>query len=553
MTDDRLSDFEQRLTAIERRLDIHPTPVVDPRPKDDPPTPLPGLPAASRNLPDAAHPPRATNILGWGGMAALVLATAYLIRLAIDAGWLTPARQVGLAAIVGLALILAGFALVTKYPHYASLFPAAGIVVLFLANYGAHLYHGLIGPLPALAGVMGISVAALALGHIFKGPFYALFAVVGSYTGPLLLPHMRAADPVDLMIYFSAWSVLFCWYATVAKQRQVYLLAAYLSFLSFDIVWRAGGGVHWNIAVIFQFIQLILFTVAAATYSVKNRAPLEQASARWHLPLLLLFYFLQYTILREHLPLWAPWIAFCSMGVLLVVYALAQSVLAVPTPASRWIVTVYSAVVLFHAGYLELISDRWRPLIGLVFLAGMGAYALSRPKPQVRAMWPLFAVAGLVLLHNYVRLVFGWELSEVPGHRVLLPLYAITLYAAYWLVRDHAEYANFTNVFLYMGHIGAMVGAIHLLKDRLAVSFVWGLLAVMCLVLALASGNKLLGRSALFVFAASAAKVWLFDLSGATPFVRIGCLVILGITLYIGGLLYQKMDVTQRPSLSHPS
>ena len=86
MTDDRLSDFEQRLTAIERRLDIHPTPVVAPRPQDDPPTPPSGPLAASRNLPDAAHPPRATNILGWGGMAALVLATAYLIRLAIDAG-----------------------------------------------------------------------------------------------------------------------------------------------------------------------------------------------------------------------------------------------------------------------------------------------------------------------------------------------------------------------------------------------------------------------------------------------------------------------------------
>lgn len=135
---------------------------------------------------------------------------------------------------------------------------------------------------------------------------------------------------------------------------------------------------------------------------------------------------------------------------------------------------------------------------------------------------------------------------------MLLPLYAIVLYAAYWLVREHAEYANFTNAFLYMGHIGAMVSAIHIFKDRLAVSFFWGLLAVMCLVLALSLGNKLLGRSALFVFAASAAKVWLFDLSGATPFVRIGCLVILGITLYVGGLLYQKMAVTEGPSLSHP-
>lgn len=415
MVVDRLSDLEQRLAAVERRLGIHAAPIGVPLHPDDPPMSMAGSTNVSSSLAHGEVPSRTTNILGWGGMAALVLATAYLIRLAIDAGWLTPARQVGLAAIIGFALILAGFALVSKYPHYASLLPAAGFVVLFLANYGAHLYHGLIGPVAAIAGVIAISVAALALGHIFKGPFYTLFAVVGSYTGPLLLPHMRAADPVDLMIYFSAWSVLFCWYATIAKQRQVYLLSAYLSFLSFDIVWRAGGSLHWHIAVLFQFMQLILFTVGAAMYSVKNRAPLERASAQWHLPLLLLFYFLQYTILREHLPFWAPWIAFCSMGVLLGVYTIAKTMLAIPTPASRWIVTVYSAVVLLHAGYLQLIPAHWRPLVGLLFIVAMGAYALSRPQTEVRAMWPLFAVAGLILLHNYVQLVFGWELDHVPA------------------------------------------------------------------------------------------------------------------------------------------
>ena len=34
-----------------------------------------------------------THVLGWTGATALVLAMAYLIRLAIDVGWLTPARR----------------------------------------------------------------------------------------------------------------------------------------------------------------------------------------------------------------------------------------------------------------------------------------------------------------------------------------------------------------------------------------------------------------------------------------------------------------------------
>src|SRR2546430_4222440 len=56
--------------------------------------------------------------------------------------------QVGLAAMFGMVLIGTGFVLREKYLRYASLLPACGIVVLFLTNYGAHLYHRIIGPLP---------------------------------------------------------------------------------------------------------------------------------------------------------------------------------------------------------------------------------------------------------------------------------------------------------------------------------------------------------------------------------------------------------------------
>jgi hypothetical protein len=101
-------------------------------------------------------------------MAAFVLASAYLIRLAIDADWLTPERQVGLAAMFGMVLIGIGFVLQEKYSRYASLLPACGIVVLFLTNYGAHLYHRIIGPLPATVGVVVIRRCKLISGSFFR-------------------------------------------------------------------------------------------------------------------------------------------------------------------------------------------------------------------------------------------------------------------------------------------------------------------------------------------------------------------------------------------------
>jgi uncharacterized membrane protein len=78
--------------------------------------------------------------LGWGGAVAFALAASYLIRLAIDTGWLTPVRQVAFAAIAGLVLIGTGFALRNFDRQYAGLLPAGGIAILFLSIYGGHLY-----------------------------------------------------------------------------------------------------------------------------------------------------------------------------------------------------------------------------------------------------------------------------------------------------------------------------------------------------------------------------------------------------------------------------
>jgi uncharacterized membrane protein len=113
------------------------------------------------------------------------------------------------------------------------------LVILFLADYGGHLYYSLITPLQATIGVVLICGVALALGRVFEGEFYPLVAVIGSYSAPVLLTTFHQ-NPLDLAIYFSAWSVLYCWYAIKVERRQVYLLAAYLALIVFDYAWRAG-------------------------------------------------------------------------------------------------------------------------------------------------------------------------------------------------------------------------------------------------------------------------------------------------------------------------
>ena len=75
-------------------------------------------------------------------------------------------------------------------------------------------------------------------------------------------------------------------------------------------------------------------------------------------------------------------------------------------------------------------------------------------------------------------------------------------------------------------------------------STAWGVLALSCLVLALWRRDRLLAQSSLLVFAATAGKVLLADLSGAQPLIRIISLVVLGTIFYAGGMLYQRVGPT---------
>lgn len=558
--EERLAQVEARLERIERLLPAMPaTQTADPASRAETPPAAGGQetvrpahadPAMTRRVMDPQYgiteSSRAggstlsvTQILGWTGATALVLAVAYLIRLALDAGWLTPERQLALAVLSGFALIGAGLKLRSADRQYASLLPAGGLVVLFLAIYGAHLYYQLIGVQMAAGAVFLTCLAALWLGRMFESEVYGLFAVVGSYSAPFLL-HTLAGSVVDLVIYFSAWSVLFCLYSIWIAVRRPYLLAAYLALLGFQFLWNQMAPDEWEAAFAFQTLQFAIFLAGAIAFSVRHRRPMRSQEAMAHLPLLLIFYALQYGLLERHIPSFAPWIALGSVAVLLVAHLVAKRVLGA-LPASSMLVGTYAALAVFHAGYMELLPAAFAPWVALLLLPALGLYVRTRGE-HASLLWPVRTLVLVIFVLNYQRVVVGTGLDDVPAHEVLALLYAASLYVAYVLVRRTPNLADFATVALYVGHVAMMSAAVQILDGRLAVSFAWGVVALACLALAFRTRDKLLGKSSLLIFAASAAKVMLFDLSHAAPLVRIGLLVVLGVTLYAGGWMYKKVD-----------
>ena len=543
-------DLESRIAAIESRLARlearfgQPAPAATQQaaaaPASPPPPRAAAAPAAAAREPG---PSLATSVLGWGGGIALVLAAAYLIRLGVDSGWLTPVRQVALASIAGLTLVVAGFVLRGLDRQYAGLLPAAGVAILFLSVYGAHLYYGFIGAKAAAAAVVAICALSLWLCRAFESDLYALFAVAGSYSAPFLLAGLRGSI-TDLVVYFSAWSAVFSVFAIWHGRRLIYLLALYLALPGFDLIWRQSASPEWVAAFSFQTVQFAIFGIATAVFSIRHDAPLEKGDAFAHLPPLLLFYFLQYGLLDKHLPAYAPWIAVASAALLALIYAGARVALQRPLPGGELILWSYLALVLFHAGYIEMVPRHWAPWVAFLLVPVLAVVSLRRGG-GVGGSWPLWVAVGLIFGVNYLRVIFDTDVQGVPARSLLAVAYAVLLYVGYLLSRGNL--GNVAVLALYAGHVSAMAAALHLVDQRIVQSVAWGVLALACLGLSLMQRDRALGQSSLLVFGATAAKVLLYDLSGAPPVARIVSLAVLGVTFYAGGMLYQRMLVAKQP------
>lgn len=159
--------------------------------------------APAEPLPDVPAPPPAPPgksleevlALNWGvwlGAGALLLAGLFLIRYAVEEGWLGPAARTTLAALLGLALIMAGEWLARRPPrgslpdHAPAALAAGGVSILFGAAYAAASLYAL---LPPILGFAAMALAALAglLLSLRRGQLVAAIGLVGAFASPMLV------------------------------------------------------------------------------------------------------------------------------------------------------------------------------------------------------------------------------------------------------------------------------------------------------------------------------------------------------------------------------
>jgi uncharacterized membrane protein len=554
--------LDARLAALERATPAtHPAPAPPPFAASPPAVPsLPQPPAAVR--PPVIEAPRgamprvisrgvpAALILGWAGAAALVLAAAYLVRLGIEYGWITPARQVLAAGVLGALMVAGGLALRLGDRPYASLLSAGGIAVLYVAVFAAHLYHHLIGAPGAIGLAVAVAFVSLVLHALHRSLVYVAFALAGSYATPLLVEGRGSV--VDLALYLALWDLVYCAYAVWTQRRLVVVIALYASLIVFDLAWMEIGGSAWEVAAAFQLFQFTLFVSVAVALSVRAGRPMGPWGAVLHFPALLLFYALEYAILDRHAPALVAWAAVGFALALYGAWGVARAFLAERPRASLVTIHGFGAIVLLHAVYIDATPEAWRPFVALVIAAVL--LLLPRLRPGLRpAWWPYDVAAAVLLSVGYVELLFGWDRDGRHVADVALALaYPALLYTLYF-ERPLGSEPAIRALLLAAAHAVLLAGCAILVDrwvgepdvettvEHLWLSVAWAAVGVAWLVMALRRGDRLLARSTLGIFLLFGLKVLMVDLEHASPLVRVGCLAVLGVSLYAGGWIYRRV------------
>ena len=528
----RLGAIETRLSRIEEALKL--PPLAAPAAAVAPAAPKPAAPT----------PPRMEfkpgNWLGIIAVICFVLAAGFIVKLSIESGWLTPARQIGLAGLLGFALIAAGLALLRTDRSYASLLPGGGVVVLYLTTFAAHWLYGLIGFQPAILMTACVSGICVFLYTEIKHEAYAITAAVGAYISPVILG-LGSAEVFSLY-YFVLCSVAFATISIWLRTRALILVSAYLALFMSGAIAIGIDGQEKLLAVLLA-LQFVIFTAGTVAYTVLHKTPMREAEAWMALPVLILFYAFEYVLLHEIAAPLAPWISLGFAALLVALYFAARSLIAEGL-SSRSLIMAFATIVVFHSGYLVLWPDAYKPyllapiVLGLAFTPGELRWG-SHWKPAAIPAIALLVVAAIA----YVTIVT--DLAENRGTTVLPGILGfVAMWTALALAPKLRHRTANGHLLLGAAHVLAVLGSYYLTQDisSLAVSASWLAYAVAVLAFAYVRKDKVMAQSALFVLGFAAGKALLFDAANAPTLVRIFCLLLTGVVLYGCGLFIRRVN-----------
>ncbi len=480
-----------------------------------------------------------SKLLGIIAAICFVLAGLFMVKLAIDSGWLTPARQLGMLILFGLSLTFCGRFIQKIHKDYRIYLSGAGVIVLYLAAYSSSSYFQLLGPQTAVALAMAVSAITLWLFHFHRNESFSMLAVIGTFLIPYLLNGHR--DFWMTAGFFIIWSCVFAYCSTFFKSRSLSLMAAYASIGVFASLHLLTQGTENLIFVILvQIAQFFIFAGGVVHYSVKNKSRLSEGEAISYFPVLVFFYGTTYYFIDKLSPALAPWISLSFAGFVWIFYVLAKNQLKqFDSLHSKELVYSFLGVSLAHAGYFQILPDDAQAWILPILIL---AEYISRqrdlfPKISRGFRFIMLLIAGLEFIEISFGLLGG-------SRRDLFPALVTIAMGLFYYFQGHVHLKDSRATFLHLIHIFSILTLYRLVYDfgSLAVSGAWALYAGVILYFGFQRKDKHLVRSSLVVLVISALKALIYDASQATSMVRVACLIMTGIVLYSAGFLFQKIQ-----------
>jgi uncharacterized membrane protein len=221
MSDSDTPDLEARVARLERMLERLMTDrgvaagtrgASGPNRSRPPERPVPP-PASVFHPPERSVPPPASAsttaepLAGFGerwlgrvGIAFIILAVAFLLKLSFDRGWVTPAVRLGAGMALGAGLLVAGLRLDATRRTLAQSLMGGAIALFYLVGFAGFQLYELLSFPAAMSLMTTTTILSFVLADGQDSPPLAVIGVSGGLSTPFLLS-TGSANTVGLSIY----------------------------------------------------------------------------------------------------------------------------------------------------------------------------------------------------------------------------------------------------------------------------------------------------------------------------------------------------------------
>lgn len=557
--EDVLKDFEKRLSSIENQIRNSAASIADMQT-----IPVKASIAVKLTVPNAivnstptsepAKPNKATgqaldssSVLGLIGIIFVVLAGVFFIKISIDSGWLTPIRQILIAAGTGLTFFFIPQLFSKAAKEYGSLLAGAGVTILHLTWIGAYSYHQILGAVPALVCASLIGVFAVMANFDKGNKLFLLVAMAGTYlAAPIVGYNMQQLSV--LTVFLVIWNISFSAAAFMNKRRDILFIASYYAVFTVLLLSEKALGAEQQLTLLYlQIIQFLIFSAALLSYSIFHKNPMSDEESTAIFPVLVLFYFSAQHLVKGINPEMAPWLGAITGAVVLGIYFLARTFITSELKSAGMLAT-FATMAFVHSLYFQLLDEVWQPLAAIFIGLCLMVVWNKSEKARTLFYWPAMiflatffygAILTVVSTNaSQFMFIYNWSYGTIA---------LVTAISFAKTENANSRITRYAPLLLGFGHLEVMLGLYRFSQQiswsgTLFLTLTWSLYAALILGIAFWRRDKILGNSALTILLAVSLKAFFYDVSNTSSIIRVVCLLAEGLLLYCCGWIFKKMQ-----------